>query len=172
MLTKLPTGMTAEVKRNGNGPAETYDIILKGAKDLPAGRHTLRYFTYAELAGTGLAVVSNDVVVTIADPLNVTVTPAGPIVAGMTQKVKFAVTRRGDDRQPVELKFKALPPGVTAAEKSTLAADQNEIEIELTAAADAAPVMFKELVAQATSTTAGQPINGESAAATLEVKKP
>jgi hypothetical protein len=172
LMPKVPKGMTAEVKRNGNGPAETYDIILKGAKDLPAGRHTLRYFTYAELATTGLAVVSNDVVVTIADPLAVTVTPAGPIVAGMTQKVKLAIARRGDDRHPVELKFKSLPPGVTAPEKITLTAEQNEIEIELTAAADAAPVMFKELVAQATSTTAGQPITGESPATTLEVKKP
>jgi hypothetical protein len=172
LLPKLPNGMTAEVKRNGNGPAETYDIVLKGAKDLPAGRHTLRYFTYAELAGAGLAIVSNDVVVTVADPLTITVKPAAPLVAGMTQKVKLSVTRRGDDRQPVELKFKALPPGVTAPEKIALAADQNEIDIDLTAAADAAPVMFKELVALATSTTAGQPITGESAAATLEVKKP
>ena len=60
---------------------------------------------------------------------------------------------------------------MTAPEKISLAADQNDIEIELTAAADAAPVMFKELVAIATSTTAGQNVTGESAAATLEVKK-
>jgi hypothetical protein len=32
--------------------------------------------------------------------------------------------------------------------------------------------MFKELVAIATSTAAGQNVTGESAAATLEVKKP
>ena len=49
---------------------------------------------------------------------------------------------------------------------------ENDIEIELTATADAAPVMFKELVAIATSTAAGQPVTGESPAATLEVKKP
>ncbi len=172
LLPKVPAGLTAEVKRNGNGPAETYDIILKGAKDIAAGRHTLRYFTYAELGGVGLAVVSNDVVVHIVDPLAVTVTPAGPIVAGQTQKVKLVVTRRGDDRQAVELKFKALPAGVTGPEKIALAADQNDLEIELTAAADAAPVMFKELVVVATSTTAGQNVTGESPAATLEVKKP
>lgn len=171
IVPKTPAGLTAEVKRNGNGPAETYDIILKGAKDIPAGRHTLRYFAYAELAGNGQYVASNDVVVNIVDPLAVTVAPAGPIVAGQNQKVKLSVTRRGDDRQAVELKFKALPPGVTAPEKISLTADQNDIEIELTAAADAAAVMFKELVVIATSTTAGQNVTGESAAATLEVKK-
>lgn len=172
MVPNSPAGLTVEVKRNGNGPAETYDIILKGAKDIAAGRHTLRYFTYGELTGTGLANASNDVVVNIVDPLAVTVAPAGPIVAGQNQKVKLAVTRRADDRQAVELKFKALPPGVTAPEKISLAADQNDVEIELTAAADAAPVMFKELVAVATSTAAGQNVTGESAATTLEVKKP
>lgn len=172
MVTKVPAGLTVEVKRNGNGPAETYDIILKGAKDLAAGRQVLRYFTYAELTGTGLAVASNDVVVNIVDPLAVSVAPVGPIVAGQKQKVKLAVTRRAEDRAVVELKFKALPPGVTGPEKISLAADQNDVEIELTAAGDAAPVMFKELVAVATSTAAGQNVTGESAAATLEVKKP
>lgn len=172
LVPKTPAGLAVEVKRNGNGPAETYDIILKGAKDIAAGRHTLRYFAYAELAGNGQCVVSNDVVVNVVDPLGVTVVPAGPIVAGQKQKVKLSVARRGDDRHAVELKFKALPPGVTAPEKISLTADQNDIEIELTAAGDAAPVMFKELVAIATSTAAGQNVTGESAAATLEVKKP
>lgn len=171
-VPKVPAGLTVEVKRNGNGPAETYDIILKGAKDIATGRHTLRYFAYAELTGTGLAVASNDVLVNIVDPLAVTVAPAGPIIAGQKQKVKLTVVRRAEDRQAVEVKFKSLPPGVTAPEKIALAADQNDVEIELTAAADAAPVMFKELVAVATSTAAGQNVTGESAAVTLEVKKP
>ena len=172
LLSKLPAGITAEVKRNGNGPAETYDIILKGAKDIAAARQSLRYFAYAELTGNGLAVASNDVVVNIVDPLAITVTPAGPITAGQSQKVKLAVSRRADDRATVELKFKALPQGVTAPEKISLSAEANEIEIELTAAADAAPVIFKELVAIATSTAAGQNVTGESTPATLEVKKP
>jgi len=171
-LTKLPAGVTAEVKRNGNGPAETYDIILKGAKDLAAARQSLRYFAYAELTGTGQAIASNDVVVNIVDPLAVTVMPAGPITAGQKQKVKLAVSRSADDRAAVELKFKSLPPGVTAPEKISLAAEANDIEIELTAAVDAAPVMFKELVAIATSTAAGQNVTNESAPVALEVKNP
>jgi Bacterial pre-peptidase C-terminal domain len=66
----LPAGVTASVKRNGNGPKETYDIVLKGGKDLPEGEHTFRYFAYAENAGQGRGVMSGDIRLQIvsADP--------------------------------------------------------------------------------------------------------
>jgi hypothetical protein len=86
--------------------------------------------------------------------------------------VKVTLARRGDDKQPVDVKFKALPAGVTAPEKTTLAADQNEIEIELTAAADAAVAKFDQLVAVVTSKYAGVDITVESAPVALEVKAP
>jgi hypothetical protein len=57
----LPAGVTAEVKRNGNGPKETYDVVLKGAKDLADGQHAFRYFAYAEFGGRSQAVQSGDV---------------------------------------------------------------------------------------------------------------
>jgi len=57
----LPTGVTAEVKRNGNGPKETYDINLKLPKDLAVGQHTFRYFAYAEMTGQGRGVFSGDI---------------------------------------------------------------------------------------------------------------
>jgi Bacterial pre-peptidase C-terminal domain len=57
----LPAGVTAEVKRNGSGPKETYDVLLKGSKDLADGQHVFRYFAYAELAGRGQAVQSGDI---------------------------------------------------------------------------------------------------------------
>jgi hypothetical protein len=57
----LPSGVTAEIKRNGNGPKEAYDINLKGTKDLADGQHTFRYFAYAELAGQGRGILSGDI---------------------------------------------------------------------------------------------------------------
>ena len=167
----LPAGITAEVKRNGNGPKETYDITFKGPKDLPEGQLAARYFAFAEYAGSGHAVIG-DIRLHVITPLAVATAPAGPLVQGQKQKVKLTLTRRGDDKQPVELKFKSLPASVTAPEKTTLAADQNEVEIELTAAADAAPVKFEQLVAVATSKYAGTDITVESPAVTLEVKTP
>jgi hypothetical protein len=168
----LPVGVAAEVKRNGNGPQETYDIVLKGPKDLAEGSYTFRYLAYADLAGRGQAVQSGDLRINVISPLAVVAKPAGPLVAGQSQKVKLTLTRKGDDKQPVELKFKSLPPGVTGPEKTTLAADQNEIEVELSAAADAKPVKFDQLVAVASGKYAGADVSAESAPVALEIKAP
>jgi hypothetical protein len=168
----LPAGVTAEVKRNGNGPSETYDIILKGPKDLKEGLHSIRYFAFTEMGVNGRGTQSGDIRLNVITPLAVAAAPAGPIVQGQTQKVKLTLTRLGDDKQPVDVVFKALPAGVTAPEKTTLAADQNEIEIELSAAADAAVVKFEQLAVTAASKYAGTDISVESPAAVLEVKAP
>ena len=168
----VPAGITPEVKRNGNGPKETYDVTLKGPKDLAEGQHALRYFTFAEMGTDGRAVQSGDIRVNVITPLAVAAAPAGPLVQGQKQKVKLTLTRRGDDKQPVDLKFKALPAGVTAPEKTTLTADQTEVEVELNAAADAPPVKFDQLVAVATGKYAGVDITVESPPVSLEVKVP
>jgi hypothetical protein len=63
----LPPGVTAEVKRNGNGPKETYDIRLKSTKDVAPGQHVFRYFAYAELAGQGRGLTSGDIVLNVSD---------------------------------------------------------------------------------------------------------
>jgi hypothetical protein len=168
----LPAGITPEVKRNGNGPKETYEISLKGPKDFAEGQHGLRYFAFAEMGTSGRAVQSGDIRLNVVTPLAVVVAPAGPLVQGQKQKVKLTLTRRGDDRQPVDLVFKALPAGVTGPAKTTLAPDQGEVEIELSAAADAQPVKFDQLVAVATGKYAGVDITVESPAVSLEVKTP
>jgi hypothetical protein len=168
----LPAEMSAEVNRNGNGPEETYDVILKGPKDLAEGQYTLRYFAYAQMGEAGRGVIGGEIRLNVVTPLSVAVAVAGPLAMGQSQKVKVTLTRRGDDKQPVDVMFKSLPVGVTAPEKTTLAADQNEIEIELTASADAAATKFEQLVAVATSKYAGTDISVESPAAVLEVKSP
>lgn len=57
----LPSGVTAEVKRNGNGPKETYDIVLKGPKTLTDGEHAIRYFAYGEMSNQGRGQISGDI---------------------------------------------------------------------------------------------------------------
>jgi len=57
----LPPGLTAEVKRNGNGPKETYDVTLKAAKEIADGDYLFRYFAYAEMNGQGRATLSGDI---------------------------------------------------------------------------------------------------------------
>lgn len=87
-------------------------------------------------------------------------------------KVKVSVVRRGDEKQAIELKFKALPPGVTGPEKIVLAPDQNETEVELAAAADAGVTKFDQLAVSATTKLAGQDIAVDSPKVALEVKAP
>ena len=169
---QLPPGISvAEVKRNGNGPQETYDLILRGAKDLPEGKHVLKYFTYAEHAGVG-QLVTAEIPVTIGTPLAVSLVPDGPLTQGQPQKAKVVLTRAGDDKQPVEVKFKKLPAGVTGPESVKLEAEQNEIEIELTAAADAPVGTFDDIAVSAATKYAGVDLSVDSPNVSLEVKAP
>src|SRR5438874_9461779 len=54
----LPARVTADIKRQGNGAKETYEMTFKGPKDLAEAEHTLRYFAYAEMGGQGRGVLS------------------------------------------------------------------------------------------------------------------
>jgi hypothetical protein len=172
LFPQLPPGITTEVKRSAPGAKETYEVTLKGAKDLAEARHTLRYFAFSEFQGRGQGELSGSVAVNILSPLAATVTPAGSLVQGKTVKVKLAIMRRGEDKQPVELKFKALPQGVTGPEKIAFAPDQHEMEVELTAAADAPVAKFEQLAVSATTKYAGQDIAVDSPNVALEVKAP
>jgi hypothetical protein len=165
----LPAGVTAEIKRNGNGPKETYDIVLKGPKDLPEGQRLFKIFAYAEMAGRGQAVMTREIAINTITPLSVAVVPAGPLIVGKTQKVKIALARRGDDKQPVNVKFKKLPAGVSL-QQVTVNADQSEMEVELAAAADAAQGNFAELAVTATTKYGGVDLSVDSPNVNLEVK--
>jgi hypothetical protein len=167
----LPAGFTAEIKRNGNGPKETYDVVLKGPKDLPEGQRLFKILTYAEMAGRGQAVVTRDIAINVVTPLAVAVAPAGPLVVGQKQKVKITLTRRGIDAQPVDIAFKKLPAGVSVS-KLTLLPNPNELEVELAAAADAAQGVFAELAVTVTTKFAGTDISADSPNVNLEVKAP
>jgi hypothetical protein len=105
----------------------------------------------------------------VITPLSVTVAPAGPLVVGKTQKVKITLARRGDDKQPVNVKFKKLPAGVSL-QQVTLNADQSEMEVELAAAADAAQGNFAELAVTATTKYGGVDLSVDSPNVNLEVK--
>ncbi len=166
----LPAGVTAEIKRNGNGPQETYDVVLKGPANLMDGQRLFKLFTYAELAGRGQAVLSRDLALNVFTPLSVAIAPAGPLVVGQKQKVKVTLTRTGDP-QPLDVAFKKLPAGVTVS-KVTVLPNPSELEIELAAAADAAQGVFAELAVTATTKYAGVDISVDSPNVNLEVKAP
>ena len=87
-------------------------------------------------------------------------------------KVKVKVIRgAGSAPQPVTLKRKNLPAGVTGDETITIAADQTELEVELKAAADAKVGKFTGLALDAQTKYADKDVAVASASVALETKK-
>jgi hypothetical protein len=131
--------------------------------------------SYGEVAGKGLAVVSADLPIQVVNPINVTLAPAGGLVFGHKQKLKITVARAAVggavDRQPVVVKWKKLPAGVTGPAEVTIPADQDAAVVELVAAADAAASAFNDLVATAATKYQGQDVTVESAPFSGEIVK-
>jgi hypothetical protein len=63
----LPAGATAEVKREGNGPMESYQVTFKAAATSPEGKHAVHWFAYTEFGGRG-RVIEGDVSLVLAKP--------------------------------------------------------------------------------------------------------
>lgn len=162
-----PPGLAAAIKQD----KDQYQVSLAGAAGLPSGQQTLKLVSYGEFQGRGQIQIQ-DIPVEIAPALSLQLTPAGPVIAGQKQKVKITLARKGTDKQPVTVTWKSLPPGVTGDASLTIAADQDSLEAELTAAADAAAGSFAQLTAEAKTTYGGQPLAVVSPAATIETKKP
>jgi hypothetical protein len=103
------------------------------APDLPDG---LPLLVYGEFNGRG-RMESYQLPVEWIDPLQISLEFPTPVVPGGSAVIRAQMTRRGDDPQPVTLKFAELPPGVTAPPVSEVAADQSHCDIELQIASDA-----------------------------------
>lgn len=163
---QLPPGFALAVKQEN----DTYKATLTGPKDLPEGWDLLELISYGEM-GRGQTVVHR-LPIEVIEPLAVSIVPAGPIVAGQVQKVKIRLARKGDDRQAVTVKFVKLPPGVSAAGEFTVPAEQDELDVDLTAGPDAAAVKFEQLTVEANTKYTGQDVHATSGPAVLEVTKP
>jgi len=66
-ISGLPAGVTSEVKRNGNGPKESYETTFKAAANAPEGKHAVHWLGYVEFQGRG-RVVEGDITLVINKP--------------------------------------------------------------------------------------------------------
>jgi hypothetical protein len=169
-IENLPEGITAEVKPVGKGEAE-YDVTLKGPEKLPETLPALRIVGTGEHNNQTKRVVLADVPLAVVKPLAVSVAPAGPIAPGGQQKIKITATRMTDEKTAIALVWRKRPTGIEAPAEVAIAPDASEVEIMLTAAADAPVGSFADLIVAATTKVKGHDVTVESAAATLEVKK-
>lgn len=110
------------------------------------------------------------IILNLQNPLTVTATAAAPkLAAGGEVKVKVAVQRNPALKGEVVLTFANLPKGVTAA-AAKIAADKNEVEVTLKAAADAAKGAAKNLTVKGEVTVGKVKLAGTSAAVALTVE--
>ena len=171
----LPAGVSAEIKPVDKGQRE-YTVVLKGPTDLAEGRQTIRIVAFGEHKSRAQKVVLTSVPFQVITPVSVAIAPSGPIVAGKTQTVKVSVSRTppagGGDRPAIMLKWKNLPPGIFGPETVVLPAERDrvEVQLQLTAAADAKAGTYKDLTVVATTKVNGQDVTVESQPATLETE--
>lgn len=173
LTENLLTGVSATIAREGNGPQEKYNVVLKAPKDVAEAKQDLRFQCYGEMKGQGRLLTVN-VPLQVVTPLVATIAPEGPIAPGQKQKMKVSIVRfnpgSGEDKQPVTIKWKKLPAGVTAPGDAMIPADQTEIIAELSAAADAAVGPFQGVVVEATTKFQGVDVSVDSAPVNWEVK--
>jgi hypothetical protein len=163
----LPVEISAVVKQE----KDQYHVTVKGSPAMKEGQHALHITSFGDLNGQGQIEVE-DVVVHVVTPLKVELSAPAAVIVGQSQKVKVNVIRgAGSAPQPVTLKWRNLPAGVTGDEIITIAADQTELEVELKAAADAKVGKFTGLALDAQTKYADKDVVVASASVALETKK-
>jgi hypothetical protein len=164
----LPPGVTATVKPIAKGTNEV-EIVFAANAQAPLGQFS------AVLTGTGKQ--GNNTGVQPIPALSLALRPpftikpdfaGGNLAKGQTLKTKIAVDRNPAYGGPITLTFQNLPKGVTAA-AAMIAAGENEIDVLLTAAADAAAGAVPNVVVQGEGTNGNAKLTSASGPTALTV---
>jgi len=165
----LPGGITAAVKPIDKDKGEV-DIVFTANAQAPLGTFQ------GVLLGTGKK--GNDTVVQAAPAIRLRLAAPfslqvdwgeGKLAKGAMLKGKVVATRNPAYTGPIVLTFANLPPGVTAA-AATIPEGQNEVEVVLTAAADAKVGPVDNVQASGEGTAANQKFSEKSGNAKLVVE--
>jgi hypothetical protein len=114
----------------------------------PVGEYFVLVSAKTKHMGKELSGAAPPLMLVLGAPFDLKVEPAVVnLNPGDKAKVKVTAIRKGGYKGPIALDFKNLPAGVTA-EKVSIAADKNDVDVTLTADAKAAP-------AQAPAVTVG-----------------
>ncbi|HJT35226.1 MAG TPA: PPC domain-containing protein [Pirellulales bacterium] len=132
----LPPGVTAAVTPIAKGQPQAA-VQLTGPGSLAEGDYRFRIVGSSTFQNQPKQVIIDNAVLRVVRPLEVTVAPAGPVKRGANQKVKLTVARTAAAAGAITLRLKNLPTGMNAPAEITLAEGQNEIEVDVTAAAEA-----------------------------------
>lgn len=165
----LPPGVTAAVKPIAKGTNEI-EITFAANAQAPLGQFS------AVLLGTGKQGNATIVQPIPALTLNLQAPFAlkpdfagGNLAKGQMLKIKVAADRNPAYAGPINLTFQNLPAGVTAS-AAAIPADQKEIEITLTAAADAAVGNVANVIVQGDGMNGNAKVTAAAAPGAINVQ--
>jgi hypothetical protein len=149
----LPPGMAAPALKSIAKGQKEVTIQLTLPPKTPVGQLVLVFSGKAKQGGKEFPVHALPLVLdvgTLPFELKVTPTPL-KLMAGDKAKLKITATRKGGYKGPIAVELRSLPAKVTAA-KGTVAMGQDEVELEISAAADAAAGSKMDVQAGGTAT--------------------
>jgi hypothetical protein len=167
----LPQGFQAKVQPIAQGKADA-DITLTGPAELPVGEHKITIKGSGTFQNQPKTATLNNIVLKIVGPLDVAVAAPVVIAPGGKQKVKITAARRGGEQGEIAVELTNLPAGVTAPPGQKIPQGKPDVEIELSAAANAAPAKAANVIVVAKAKIKGKDISVNSPPVVVEVKKP
>jgi hypothetical protein len=133
----LPPGVTAVLK-NIDKNQTSVQLTLNAGGNAPLGHFAISFRGNAKFQNRDFAVTATPATLTLALPFDLKVGPTPlKLTPGGKAKLKITATRKGGYNGPIALQLRNLLVNVTAP-AATIAAGQNAVEIEVTAAPNAA----------------------------------
>lgn len=166
----LPPGVTAKAAAIEKGKPDA-TIELSGPLAMAEGDYPFRVTAAATFQNQPQRAAIENLVLRVVKPIQLAATPAGPLAAGGKQTIGVKLTRFGDANGPVTIRFRSLPPGITGPAEVTVPEGQNDVALELAAAADAYAGKAA-LALTATTKVKDRAISLESDPVTLEITRP
>jgi hypothetical protein len=167
----LPQGFAAKVEPVAKGKNEA-NITLTGPAELPEGEHKITLRGSGTFQNQPKTVTLSNVVLKVVKPLDVALAAPVVIPPGGKQKVKVTATRRGGEQGEISIELTNLPAGVTAPPGQKIPQGKPDVEIELSAAADAPLAKAANVVVVAKAKIKDKEITVQSPPSAVEVKKP
>lgn len=165
----LPPGVTATVKPIAKGTNEI-EIVYAANAQAPLGQFSTVLTGTGKMGNSTIVQPIPALLLTLNAPFTLKPDLAGGKVAkGQALKIKVVAERNPAYPGPITLTFQNLPKGVTPS-AAMIAAGQNEVEVTLTAAADAAVGEVKNVIVQGEGMNGAAKLTNPSAAVTLIVE--
>jgi hypothetical protein len=134
----LPANVAPMLKNIPKGQ-NTVEVQLTPAANAAPGSFLISFTGKAKHENRDHNAIAAPIPLVLTLPFELAVEPAKvDLKPGEKGKLKVTATRKGGYKGPIALELRNLPANVTAA-KATIDAEKNDVEVEIAAAANAAP---------------------------------